>query len=63
MFADDGGADLIGGEVGVQNLHSSGGQGTAAATLFNDDGEGDLRIVIGEDSIKSSNKAQYGLQF
>ena len=54
MFADNGGADLIGGEIGVQDLHSGGGQGAAAAAFFNDDGKGNLRIVIGGKANKNA---------
>ena len=41
------GADIAVSEVGVEDLHSGGGQGAAAAAPFDDDGQSDLRVLIG----------------
>ena len=34
VFADDGGADLVGGKVGVEDLHGGRGQGRASAAAL-----------------------------
>src|SRR5699024_3677182 len=38
---------IPGGKVGVEDLHSGGGQGGTGVSPFNDDGHGDLRVVKG----------------
>ena len=40
-------AGLVGGKVGVENVHARGGQIGAPGGVLDDDGNGDLRIVMG----------------
>ena len=64
VFAGDGTAGLVGGKVSVENIHARGGQIGAPGGVLNDDGHGDLRIVIrgeaNEDAVFGLVAAQLG---
>ncbi len=47
LLPHNGGADLVGSEIGIEDAHGSGSQRRAGTSLFNGDGQGDLRVLIG----------------
>jgi len=54
VFAEDHCADLIAGEIGVEDIHGHGGQISTGLGLFDGHGHGDLGIIVGGKSDKDA---------